>query len=93
MYQSAFWAGFIGVTALCSKRPHHAPFASAAFDRPCSPHRGIARGFFRSAKFSAKAVAGNPNPIVHTATALNPRLNKLPKKDGLSLGQKRQGGQ
>ena len=35
MYQSAFWAGFIG-DGFLSKRPHHERLPRAAFDRRCS---------------------------------------------------------
>jgi hypothetical protein len=83
----------MGVTAFCSKPSHHARFAKAAFDRPCSRCAKLTRVFFRPAKFTGKGVAGNRNPIVHTTPAIDPTAQQsCPKQDCLSLGQKRQGG-
>src|SRR6059058_2343090 len=70
IYQSAFWAGFIG-HCFRSKRSHHDRLPRASFDRRCSCDAIAALvpldGNWR--KDSAKGLAGNLNSIVHTAFA------------------------
>jgi hypothetical protein len=38
------------------------------------------RGIFRSAKFTTKGAAGNPNPIVHTAPGFDPTAQQAAQK-------------
>jgi hypothetical protein len=71
--------------SLRSKRRHHAGFARASFDSPCSPG-GFSKAeldyvFFRSAENSSQAVAGNLNPIVHTEPAFNPTAHQAARQE------------
>jgi hypothetical protein len=46
------------------------------------------RCFFRLAENNSEGIAGNVNPIVHTADAFNPTAHQAaPPRDCLSLGQ------
>jgi hypothetical protein len=40
-----------------------------------------ARGFFRSAEISTAGMAGNRNPIVHTAAAFNPTAQEAARQE------------